>query len=40
MFEVLNHYLPQIESSDILKRLKLKSSEYFGKCTQRRKHRI
>ncbi len=29
MFEVLNHYLPQIESSDILKRLKLKSSEYF-----------
>ena len=29
MFEVLNHYLPEIERSDILKRLKLKPLEYF-----------
>lgn len=29
MFEVLNYYLPQIESSDILKRLKLKDLDYF-----------
>lgn len=29
MFEVLNHYLPQIESSDILKRLNLEEGKYF-----------
>lgn len=29
MFEVLNHYLPQIEASDVLERLDLKSGEYF-----------
>ena len=29
MFEVLNYYLPQIESSDILKRLKLGRFDYF-----------
>lgn len=29
MFEVLNHYLPQIEASDVLERLNLKAGEYF-----------
>lgn len=29
MFEVLNHYLPQIESSDILARLNLEEDKYF-----------
>lgn len=29
MFEVLNHYLPQIESSDILARLNLEEHKYF-----------
>ncbi|MEJ2905654.1 UDP-N-acetylglucosamine 2-epimerase (non-hydrolyzing) [Pedobacter panaciterrae] len=29
MFEVLNHYLPKIESSDVLKRLNLEEQKYF-----------
>lgn len=29
MFEVLNYYLPQIESSDVLKRLNLEEGKYF-----------
>ncbi|MCT2564645.1 non-hydrolyzing UDP-N-acetylglucosamine 2-epimerase [Chryseobacterium herbae] len=29
MFEVLTHYLPQIESSDVLKRLDLEEGKYF-----------
>ncbi|MBQ0909630.1 UDP-N-acetylglucosamine 2-epimerase (non-hydrolyzing) [Flavobacterium sp. F-328] len=29
MFEVINHYLPAIESSDVLERLKLKEQEFF-----------
>ncbi|MGO4906609.1 non-hydrolyzing UDP-N-acetylglucosamine 2-epimerase [Flavobacterium sp. W20_MBD1_R3] len=29
MFEVLNHYLPAIESSDVLERLKLEESKFF-----------
>jgi UDP-N-acetylglucosamine 2-epimerase (non-hydrolysing) len=29
MFEVLNHYLPQIESSDVLARLNLEEGKYF-----------
>src|SRR6185437_4166569 len=29
MFEVLNHYLPAIESSDVLRKLKLKEHEFF-----------
>ena len=29
MFEVLNHYMDQIDSSDVLKRLGLKREEYF-----------
>ncbi|MEN4761965.1 MULTISPECIES: UDP-N-acetylglucosamine 2-epimerase (non-hydrolyzing) [unclassified Chryseobacterium] len=29
MFEVLNHYLPQIESSDVLNRLNLEEGKYF-----------
>ncbi|CAM2823084.1 non-hydrolyzing UDP-N-acetylglucosamine 2-epimerase [Vibrio neptunius] len=29
MFEVLNHYMDQIDASDVLKRLKLHQSEYF-----------
>jgi len=29
MFEVLNHYLPAIESSDILKRLEIEEGKYF-----------
>lgn len=29
MFEVLHHYLPQIEKSDVLKRLKLEKGKYF-----------
>ncbi|WP_326984838.1 UDP-N-acetylglucosamine 2-epimerase (non-hydrolyzing) [Chryseobacterium sp. MYb264] len=29
MFEVLNHYLPQIESSDVLNRLNLDEGKYF-----------
>nr|WP_315027225.1 UDP-N-acetylglucosamine 2-epimerase (non-hydrolyzing) [uncultured Chryseobacterium sp.] len=29
MFEVLNHYLPQIESSDVLTRLNLEERKYF-----------
>ena len=29
MFEVLNHYLPSIKSSDVLERLELKEGEFF-----------
>jgi UDP-N-acetylglucosamine 2-epimerase len=29
MFEVLNHYLPQIESSDVLSRLNLEEGKYL-----------
>jgi UDP-N-acetylglucosamine 2-epimerase (non-hydrolysing) len=29
MFEVLNHYLPKIESSDVLKRLNLEKGKFF-----------
>ena len=29
MFEVLNHYLPKIEASDVLNRLELKKHKYF-----------
>lgn len=29
MFEVLNHYLPSIQSSDVLQRLELKEGEFF-----------
>jgi UDP-N-acetylglucosamine 2-epimerase (non-hydrolysing) len=29
MFEVLNHYLPSIEGSDVLKRLRLEKHKYF-----------
>jgi UDP-N-acetyl-L-fucosamine synthase len=29
MYEVLNHYLPQIQSSDVLKRLNLEEGKYF-----------
>lgn len=29
MFEVLNHYMPQIDGSDVLKRLSLKPREFF-----------
>lgn len=29
MFEVLHHYLPQIEKSDVLKRLQLEKGKYF-----------
>jgi UDP-N-acetylglucosamine 2-epimerase len=29
MFEVLNHYMPQIESSDVLNRLNLEEEKYF-----------
>lgn len=29
MFEVINHYLPAIQSSDVLERLKLKEQEFF-----------
>lgn len=29
MYEVLNHYLPQIQSSDVLKRLDLEEGKYF-----------
>jgi UDP-N-acetylglucosamine 2-epimerase (non-hydrolysing) len=29
MFEVLNHYMPSIESSDVLSRLHLKENEFF-----------
>ncbi len=29
MFEVLNHYMPSIESSDVLNRLHLKENEFF-----------
>lgn len=29
MFEVLNHYLPEIEKSDVLSRLNLKEGKYF-----------
>jgi len=29
MFEVLNHYLPSIKSSDVLKRLKLEEGKFF-----------
>lgn len=29
MFEVLNHYLPEIENSDVLKRLNLEEGKYF-----------
>ncbi|AZA51864.1 non-hydrolyzing UDP-N-acetylglucosamine 2-epimerase [Chryseobacterium sp. G0201] len=29
MFEVLNHYLPQIESADVLSRLNLEEGKYF-----------
>lgn len=29
MYEVLNHYLPQIQASDVLKRLKLSDEGYF-----------
>ena len=33
MHEVLNYYKPQIEASDVLKRLKLKAARIF--CGQR-----
>lgn len=29
MFEVLNHYMPQIDSSDVLKRLNLEAQQFF-----------
>jgi UDP-N-acetylglucosamine 2-epimerase (non-hydrolysing) len=29
MFEVLNHYLPSIESSDVLERLGLEEGKFF-----------
>ena len=29
MFEVINHYLPQIKASDVLSRLQLEKGEYF-----------
>ena len=29
MFEVLNHYMPQIESSDVLARLKLEKGQFY-----------
>jgi len=29
MFEVLNHYMPEIENSDVLKRLNLEEQKYF-----------
>lgn len=29
MFEVLNHYMPQIDASDVLSRLNLKSNQFF-----------
>ena len=29
MFEVLNHYLPEIEKSDVLSRLNLEEGKYF-----------
>ena len=29
MFEVLNHYLPQIEASDVMQRLQLTAGDYF-----------
>ena len=29
MFEVLNHYLPQIEASDVMQRLQLTAGQYF-----------
>ncbi len=29
MFEVLNHYMPQIDSSDVLSRLGIKNGQYF-----------
>lgn len=29
MFEVLNHYLPAIKSTDVLKRLKLEENKFF-----------
>jgi UDP-N-acetylglucosamine 2-epimerase len=35
MFEVLNHYMPTIESSDILSRLKLVKHQYFVVSTHR-----
>ncbi len=35
MYEVLNHYLPKIESSDVLERLGLKAGEYFAVSAHR-----
>jgi len=35
MFEVLNHYLPTIESSDVLTRLNLEEGKYFVVSTHR-----
>ena len=29
MYEVLHHYLPQIQASNVLARLELKEGEYF-----------
>ena len=29
MFEVLNHYQPQIEASDVLSRMNLQDGKYF-----------
>lgn len=38
MFEVLTHYMPQIDGSDVLSRLNLTPGNFFcGKCPQRRK---
>jgi len=40
MFEVLHHYLPQIQASGVLARLGLQAGQYFaGQRPSRRKHR-
>ena len=41
MYEVLMHYLPKIERSDVLQRLRLTKEEYYRRqCAPRRKHRF